>query len=341
MMSSSTTPTAVTMGDPTGIGPEIVIDAIRQYSPAERANIVVVGDADRLRQAALALKADLVIATVSGPGDSTTVADVRVVQVGSLPSDLPFGQIDARAGAASFEYVAAAVDLALTQRVSAMVTAPINKEAWNRGGVTFPDHTTALVELTGARRHAMMLATDELRSVLVTVHSSLRQAIESLTADKVLRTIEITHDELRSLGIQAPRIAVAALNPHAGEGGLFGDEESTIIAPGVAAARHAGIDARGPFPADTVFMRARRGEFDAVVAMYHDQGLIPIKLLGIDDGVNVTLGLPIIRTSVDHGTAMDIAGQGIASGASLRYAMTSAHRLVEAKKLNRTVGVRS
>ncbi|WP_201724405.1 4-hydroxythreonine-4-phosphate dehydrogenase PdxA [Streptomyces antimycoticus] len=331
-------PTAVTMGDPAGIGPEIVIDALSRTSPAERHDVLVLGDVDRLRRAAAILGVELRIERVDGPEHRGTDAEVRVVQVGSLPADLPFGQIDATAGARSFEYVTAAVAMALNGTVSAVVTAPINKEAWSRGGVPFPDHTSALVSLTGARRHAMMLATDELRSVLVTVHLSLRQALDALSETGILRTIEITHDELRSQGISSPRIAVAALNPHAGENGLFGDEEITLITPAVEAARRAGIDATGPYPADTVFMRARRGEFDAVVAMFHDQGLTPIKLLGIDDGVNVTLGLPIIRTSVDHGTAMDIAGRGVASGLSLQYAITNAHRLVEAKTRNQVTG---
>jgi 4-hydroxythreonine-4-phosphate dehydrogenase len=324
-------PMAVTMGDPAGIGPEIVIDALRGCTSAERRGVVVVGDVGSLRRAAEIGGPPLKIVPVSTPAEDVPGSDVRVIQVGSVPDDLELGVIDGRAGALSFGFVTTAVELALAGQVSAVVTAPINKEAWSLGGVEFPDHTSALVRLTGARRHAMMLATDELRSVLVTVHLSVKAAIESLTEQSIVRTIEITHDELRSQGIAAPRIAVAALNPHGGEGGLFGDEEIVTIAPAVRAAQKAGIVVSGPHPADTVFMRARRGEFDAVVAMYHDQGLIPIKLLGIDDGVNVTLGLPIVRTSVDHGTAMDIAGQGLASGRSLQYAMTSAQRLVEAK----------
>lgn len=322
-------PIAVTMGDPAGIGPEIVVAALASLGPASRARVLVVGDVPRLRAASQILGVDIEIS------EDPIGAGIRVVQVGEVPADLPFGEITAEAGAASYAYVNTAVTMALERTVAAVVTAPINKEAWNLAGIGFADHTSALVALTGAERHAMMLATDELRSVLVTTHLPLRDAIDSLTASSILETIGVAHDELRSQGIAAPRIAVAALNPHAGESGLFGREELDIIAPAVVAAQREGVDAQGPFPADTVFMRARRGEFDAVIAMYHDQGLIPIKLLGVDDGVNVTLGLPIIRTSVDHGTAMDIAGTGRASGQSLLYAITSAHRLVDAKNPHR------
>lgn len=324
-------PLAVTMGDPSGIGPEIVVAALARTSPVERRGMLVVGDVARLRVAAQIQGIDISISEKEG-------ADVQVLQVGAVAEDLAFGQISAEAGALSYAYVQTAIQHALAGEVSAVVTAPINKEAWSLAGIGFADHTSALVELTGAEHHAMMLATDELRSVLVTTHLSLRDAIDSLTPESILETITVAHVDLVSQGIQRPKIAVAALNPHAGESGLFGREELDVIAPAIATAREAGIDASGPFPADTIFMRARRGEFDAVIAMYHDQGLIPIKLLGIDDGVNVTLGLPIIRTSVDHGTAMEIAGTGRASGESLLYAIKSARRLVDAKNKHLNVG---
>ncbi len=193
-----------------------------------------------------------------------------------------------------------------------------------KGGLTYPGHTEILAERSGTDTFAMMLANDELRVILVTIHVSLRQAIELVTEASVLRTIELAQKAGKAYGLASPRIAVAGLNPHAGENGMFGREDLDIIAPAIARAKSLGINASGPWPGDTVFMRARNGEFDIVVAQYHDQGLIPIKYLGIDNGVNVTIGLPFIRTSVDHGTAFDIAGQGKADPSSLRYAFDQA-----------------
>ncbi|HEX7690083.1 MAG TPA: 4-hydroxythreonine-4-phosphate dehydrogenase PdxA, partial [Burkholderiaceae bacterium] len=219
----------------------------------------------------------------------------------------------------------------------AIVTAPIHKEAFAAAGAHWPGHTEMLQELAAAPGTApppvrMMLANEELRVVLVTIHLSLRRAIDALSVDGILETLRIADDALRRFGLAAPRIGVAGLNPHAGEGGLFGDEEIRLIAPAIAQARAAGIDARGPFAPDTIFMRARdtaarAGEFDAVVAMTHDHGLIPVKYLGVEQGVNVTLGLPFVRTSPDHGTAFDIAGRGIADPASLEAAVRMARRL--------------
>ena len=211
---------------------------------------------------------------------------------------------------------------AIAGRIAAVVTAPIHKEALRAAGIHHPGHTEILAELAGAGDVRMMLANHELRTILVTIHVSLREAIEQITQAAVADTIAIAHAGLQRLGIAHPRIAVAGLNPHAGEGGLMGREEIEIIAPAIAQARAQGIDASGPWPGDTVFMRARGfRDFDVVVAMYHDQGLIPVKYLGIEQGVNITVGLPFIRTSVDHGTAFDIAGQGIADASSLRAAI--------------------
>jgi 4-hydroxythreonine-4-phosphate dehydrogenase len=307
---------AVTMGDPAGIGPEITAGALADFPP-HKADIVIIGDAARLRQAA-----ELV--GVQG--------NLNVRQTGDSTDHLPFGEVSAAAGRASANYVETAVELALRGEVDGIVTAPIQKEAWHAAGVRYADHTSMLAALTKAPRHAMMLANDQLRTVLVTTHLPLAKALTEITAQRVLGVIELAHDELRAIGIDRPRIAVAGVNPHAGEGGLFGDEETHAIWPAVEAAIRHGIDATGPHPPDTVFMRARRGEFDIVVAQYHDQGLIPVKLLGIDDGVNVTLGLPFVRTSVDHGTAFDIAGTGRASAASLRYAIDSAIGFVRARQ---------
>jgi 4-hydroxythreonine-4-phosphate dehydrogenase len=264
-----------------------------------------------------------------------------VLPVPGLPADLldaPLGRVDARAGAAAARSIERAVALALAGELAAIVTAPIHKEAFAAGGVAYPGHTEMLQALAARNGRVppvrMMLANDELRTVLVTIHMSLRAAIEALTYDAVLETIRIADAAVRRFGIARPRIGVAGLNPHAGEGGLFGDEEIRIVGPAVLAARAEGIDAQGPFAPDTVFMRARRaaghpGEFDVVVAMTHDHGLIPVKYLGVEEGVNVTLGLPFVRTSPDHGTAFDIAGSGTADPSSLAAAVRMARRLAD------------
>jgi 4-hydroxythreonine-4-phosphate dehydrogenase len=263
-----------------------------------------------------------------------------VLQLPGIPGPQPWGQIGAAAGRAAADSVVWAARAALRGEVAGLVTAPLHKEALAAAGVAFPGHTELLQAEAAAHQGVslaqmpvrMMLASDELRTVLVSIHMSLRDATAAVTTDNVLQTLQITHAALvRSLG-RAPRIAVAGLNPHAGEGGLFGNEEAEVIAPAIAAARAQGLDVQGPFAPDTVFMRARStphraGEFDVVIAMYHDQGLIPVKYLGVDKGVNVTLGLPLVRTSPDHGTAFDIAGQGIADAASLIEAVRMARTL--------------
>jgi 4-hydroxythreonine-4-phosphate dehydrogenase len=265
---------------------------------------------------------------------------VPVLPVDGVPADLhaaPLGRIDARAGAAAAACIARAVELARAGEIVAIVTAPIHKEALAAAGVNYPGHTEMLQALAAPGVAPppvrMMLANDELRTVLVTIHLSLRRALDAVTFDAVLETIRIAHRSAARWGDAAPRIAVAGLNPHAGEGGLFGDEEQRIIGPAVQAARAEGMDASGPYAPDTVFMRARHappdhpGEFDIVVAMTHDHGLIPVKYLGVAHGVNVTLGLPFVRTSPDHGTAFDIAGSGRADPSSLAAALRMARRL--------------
>jgi len=303
-------PLAITMGDACGIGPEIVIKACAQWTGAP---LIIYGDPAILAREAARLNLPL---------------PERIEPCSALPADLPLGRIDARAGRAAFEAVVRASRDALAGQVRAVVTAPLHKEALHAAGVRHPGHTEILADVAGVPDVRMMLVNDELRTLLVTIHVALREAIERVSFDAVLDTIRIGHAGLQRMGIAAPRIAVAGLNPHAGEGGLMGREDLEIIAPAVAAARAEGIDASGPWPGDTVFMRARGfKEFDLVVAMYHDQGLIPIKYMGIDTGVNVTVGLPFVRTSVDHGTAFDIAGQGVADPLSLRAAMTLAEQL--------------
>ena len=326
------------MGDPCGIGPEIVA---RQFLGDGAAGCFVVGDVGVMRRATALVGGMLPVARIDGAGDVASMPPrcVPVLQVEGLAPDLlaaPIGRIDARAGAAAARCIEVAAALALDGRVAAVVTAPIHKEALAAAGIHHPGHTEMLQALAARGGAAppvrMMLANDELRTVLVTIHLSLRRAIDAITFDAVLETLRIAHAAAVRFGIEAPRIAVAGLNPHAGEGGLFGSEEVQVIAPAVAAARAQGIDASGPFAPDTVFMRARNarghpGEFDIVVAMTHDHGLIPVKYLGVEQGVNVTLGLPFVRTSPDHGTAFDIAGKGVADGSSFAAAVRMARRL--------------
>jgi len=315
-------PIAITMGDPCGIGPEI---CAKIFAEGLLAPAVVVGNAGLLRRTAKALGLDIRVREIADVAEAAgTSGELPVLGVGALPDGLPIGKVDARAGRASYDYVVKAIDLAMAGAVGGIVTAPIAKEALKAAGIAYPGHTEILAEKSGTTDFAMMLANDELRSILVTIHVSLADAIRLITKDRVLRTIRLAHRACRAYGIANPRVAVAGLNPHAGEGGMFGREDIDEVAPAVQAARDAGIDASGPWPGDTIFMRARRGAFDIVVAQYHDQGLIPVKYLGIERGVNVTVGLPFVRTSVDHGTAFDIAGTGKAEHASLRYAFDQA-----------------
>ena len=334
MSSALPKPVLITMGDACGIGPEIIVQALRRGAAA---GCVVLGDVDVLRRAAQATGGLLPVARIEHPADASGLPPdcVPVLPVDGLPAglaQLPWGRVDARAGAAAARCIEAAVARVRRGEASAIVTAPIHKEALAAAGVPYPGHTEMLQALAAAPGQAappvrMMLANDELRVVLVTIHMALRDAIAALDFDAVLSTLRIAHRAAAKGGQPAPRIAVAGLNPHAGEGGLFGDEELRFIGPAVLAARAEGIDAQGPFPPDTVFMRARRGAFDIVVAMVHDHGLIPVKYLGVEQGVNVTLGLPFVRTSPDHGTAFDIAGQGVADPASLVAAIRMARRL--------------
>lgn len=343
-MTTMDRPMLVTMGDACGIGPEIIAKA---WAAGHLGQAVVCGDVQVMRRALGVAGIAVPVAALESPGDRAQAPDgvLPVWQPAGLPaglSGLPWGQVSPPAGAAAARCIEAATAEVLAGRATALVTAPIHKEALSAAGVDFPGHTEMLQALAG--RHAgqgepppvrMMLANEELRVVLVTIHVSLRRAIEMLDTPGILQTLRITHQAGRRFGMASPRIAVAGLNPHAGEGGLFGDEEIRIIAPAIEAARAEGIDATGPYAPDTVFMRARDGaghpgEFDFVVAMTHDHGLIPVKYLGVEQGVNVTLGLPFVRTSPDHGTAFDIAGTGRADASSLAAAAAMARRLAAA-----------
>lgn len=314
MMEPVTPRILITMGDPAGIGPEVVVKALTQVDTAREAQLEVVGDLDRLAQAARLC--------------GVPVPDVQVHQVGTLPPDLPWGRLDARAGEAAYQYVAEAARLVLAGAAEAICTAPINKEALRLAGHAFPGHTELLAHLTDTAEVSMMLTAPGLRVVHVTTHVGLLDAVALIEPGLVERTIRRAHEALVAAGIARPRIAVCGINPHAGEHGLFGrGEEERQVTPGIARAVASGIDAVGPLPADTVFFRARRGEFDAVVAMYHDQGHGPVKVLGLEAGTNITIGLPVVRTSVDHGTAFDIAGTGVADERSMVEAIRQAAAL--------------
>jgi 4-hydroxythreonine-4-phosphate dehydrogenase len=324
---------AVTMGDPAGIGPEIVALTFAEGDFRERNRAIVVGDAKILERAVRLLDLPLRANVIAEPEEASfEPGTIDVIPETGLPEDLPFGELDARAGDAAFRYVERATDLASAGRVAAIATAPLNKEAMHLAGHKYPGHTEILAELTGTKDYAMMLVTDELKVIHVSTHVSLREAIERARPEREVAVIRLANDALRKLGVESPRVAVAGLNPHAGENGLFGTEDAEQIAPAVAAAVEDGIDASGPHPPDTVMMRARMGAFDIVVVQYHDQGHIPIKLMGFDTGVNVTVGLPFFRTSVDHGTAFDIAGTGKAEPASLRAALDLARTLAGAEE---------
>jgi len=318
---------AITMGDPAGVGPEITAKVLAER-PAPRA--VVVGDAGILARAVRLLDLPLEVNAIERPADARFDDGViDVIAASELPDDLPFGELDARAGDAAYRYVRRAVELALADEVHAIATAPLNKEAMHQAGHRYPGHTELLAELCGVEDYAMMLVGEDLRVVHVSTHVSLREAIERVTPEREGAVIRLADAAVRALGCEHPRVAVAGLNPHAGENGLFGDEDAERIAPAVQAAKDDGIDASGPWPADTVFLAARQGRFDVVVVQYHDQGHIPIKLLGFDTGVNVTVGLPFFRTSVDHGTAFDIAGTGRADHGSMLAALELAAKLTQ------------
>ncbi|HZV82416.1 MAG TPA: 4-hydroxythreonine-4-phosphate dehydrogenase PdxA [Geobacteraceae bacterium] len=325
---------AVTMGDPCGIGPEIIAKSLADDSVWECCLPVVVGDLKAMERAVALTGCGLSTAPVSNDAwpDLHSSRAVHVVQTGSLCAiDMQYGQPTIATGKAVYDYITTAANFCLSGRVAAMATAPISKEVLNRAGYNYPGHTELLAELTGTPEFVMMLAGDKLRVTLVTIHEALAAVPSLLTIEKVLTTIRITHKDIDRYFKRDPKIAVLALNPHCGEGGLFGSEEVEIITPAIEMARSFGVDVHGPLSADTLFYFAVRGDYDAVVCMYHDQGLIPLKLLHFDDGVNITLGLPLIRTSVDHGTAYGIAGRGSASAASMTSAIKTAAHMAACK----------
>ena len=328
---------AITMGDPAGVGPEVVLKALKQPEIFEKCRPLVFGDKRILQRAAKWVNAEqMAFENVVDPAEGK-------YQAGTIPlvdfnnasiEDCPLAEVTAASGRAAYEYVCRACDLTIDRTVDAIVTAPLNKESMNLAGFHYPGHTELVAERSGADSISTLLVGPTLRIIHVSVHVSLEEAIRRVTKERVAEVIQLAFDSCRMLGIDAPRIGVAGVNPHASEGGLFGGQEQTQIQPAIDEARHRGLNISDPQPGDTVFMRAVKGEFDIVVAMYHDQGHIPMKLLSFESGVNVSVGLPIIRTSVDHGTAFDIAGTGHADEGSLLAAIDVAAQMAAAKRFS-------
>jgi 4-hydroxythreonine-4-phosphate dehydrogenase len=331
----------VTMGDPAGVGPEIIVRACLEASVRRQSRPVVIGSADVMREAVGLVGAPLAVRPVGRVAACRwTDGDLECLDLANVDAGtLPRGAVSASAGRAAYEYIVKAVELARERAIDAIVTAPVNKEALAAAGVRQAGHTEILAELSGTRDFAMLLMGRDLRVIHVTTHVALRRVPDLVTRDRVLRVIRLAQRTMEGLGRPRARIAVAGLNPHAGEDGLFGDEEQTAIAPAIEAARAEGLTVDGPLPADTLFSRARGGEFDIVVAMYHDQGHVPVKTVGFTydeasgrwtglSGVNVTVGLPFLRVSVDHGTAFDRAWKGIANHESMVEAIEVAVRML-------------
>ena len=318
---------ALTMGDVTGVGPEIIVQALHQRELYEHCRPCVIGDAKYLERADTIWKTGCRINRIQAPADGLyTYGTIDCMDMNLLPLDIPFAKIDGRAGDAAFRYVREAIDLALAKKVDAICTAPLNKEAMQLGGHKYPGHTEILADFGGAEHYGMMFASEDLHVILVTIHVGLRESIDLVTPESVYNTIVLARDAMkRKIRDREPRIVVCGLNPHAGENGLFGDgEEETKIIPAIERAQAEGFDVTGPVPADTAFFRAKNGRFDIVVAMNHDQGLGPVKVLGLEKSVNITVGLPFIRTSVDHGTAFNHAGTGTAKAENMVEAIRQA-----------------
>lgn len=323
----------ITMGDAAGVGPEIILKSFEHELVHETSRSFVIGDASILERAKKFTGSTKEIHRIHHPREAQfDPAKIDCLDLALLPDTLPIGEVSAEAGNAAFQYLAKAISLANDKEIDAICTAPLNKEALQKGGHLYPGHTEILAELTGTKDYSMMLSAPNLKVIHVTTHVGIIDAINMITPERVLHVIHLAHETLTKAGIASPKIAVCGINPHAGENGLFGyGEEAEKIVPAVEKAQAEGIDVQGPLPADTLFFRAVRGDFDIVVAMYHDQGHGPVKVLGLESGVNITVGLPIIRTSVDHGTAFDIAGTGKADEKSLVEALRQAVELAPKK----------
>ncbi|BDG49073.1 4-hydroxythreonine-4-phosphate dehydrogenase PdxA [Parageobacillus sp. KH3-4] len=321
----------ITMGDAAGIGPEIIVKALQNTSIYEQCNPLVIGDAKILERATRITNSRLTINSISNVKEATyQYGTIDCIDLNLLPADLPFGQVSAAAGDAAFQFLKRAIELAKNGDIQAICTAPLNKEALHKGGHLYPGHTEILADLTGTQDYAMMLSSPKLKVIHITTHVGLIKAIEMINPDRTYKVIKLAHETLARAGKENPSIAVCGINPHAGENGLFGNgEEEEKLIPAIRQAQSEGINVTGPYPADTLFYRAVRGDFDIVVACYHDQGHAPIKVLGLEAGVNITVGLKggIIRTSVDHGTAFDIAGKNLADERSMIEAIRVAVEL--------------
>ncbi|MDC3417569.1 4-hydroxythreonine-4-phosphate dehydrogenase PdxA [Aquibacillus salsiterrae] len=321
----------ITMGDAAGVGPEIIVKSLLSKEIYDQCQPVVIGDAKMLERAVGVTQADVAVRAIKQIADAKfELGTIDCIDLDLLPADLPFGQVSAEAGNAAFEYLKTAVELAKEKKIQAICTAPLNKEALHKGGHMYPGHTEILADLTDTENYAMMLTSPKLKVIHLTTHVGLIKAIEMINPERTYNVVKLAHDTLTRAGFNNPSVAVCGINPHAGENGLFGNgEEEEKLIPGIERAKEEGINASGPHPADTLFFRAGRGDFDIVVACYHDQGHGPIKVLGLEAGVNITVGLKggVIRTSVDHGTAFDIAGKNIADERSLIEAMKSAIEL--------------
>ncbi|WP_312198396.1 4-hydroxythreonine-4-phosphate dehydrogenase PdxA [Anaerospora hongkongensis] len=322
----------ITLGDAAGVGPEIIAKALAEQEVYDICRPVVIGDLGIMKRAVAIVGQDLTCRAIDDVlTGGQEFGQIDVIDLRNLPADLPFAQVDPRAGKAAYTYVETAVNLALAGKIAAIATAPLNKDAMNQGGCHFPGHTEILAHLSNTKNYAMMLTGGSLRVIHVSTHLALRQACEKVKKERVLKVIELADQAMKKIGIKEPLIAVAGLNPHSGEGGLFGTEEIEEIIPAIECAKALGLQVTGPVAPDTVFYRAAvKKDFDIVVVMYHDQGHIPLKVLGFEEGVNITVGLPFIRTSVDHGTAFDIAGKGIANHMSMLESIRLAALMAEA-----------
>jgi 4-hydroxythreonine-4-phosphate dehydrogenase len=319
---------ALTMGDPAGIGPEVIIKAFQDDTLHLQSRAVVVGDARLLQETAKKYAPEILVHTVNRPEQGWyQTCTIDVIDLNNVPENIPIGKPSSQAGQASYEAIKTAVDLALKDEVSAITTAPINKKSLHLAGHPFPGHTELLAHLTNSKQAALMMAGNSLRVVLATTHVPLEQVKPLITEERVLNTIRLTHKWLTRHVTDVPSIAVTGLNPHCGDGGIFGQEETDHILPALKIVQKEGIQASGPFSADALFGRPDSQKYDAVVCMYHDQGMIPVKMDSTGQAVNITLGLPILRTSVDHGTAFDIAGRGKACAENLKMALRTAARL--------------
>ncbi|MBP1153327.1 MULTISPECIES: 4-hydroxythreonine-4-phosphate dehydrogenase PdxA [unclassified Paenibacillus] len=321
----------ITMGDASGIGPEIIVKALQSAQVYDQCKPVVIGDYKILERARKVVQADVNIRKISQLSEAVFQHGIiDCVDLDILPEDLPFGQVSSEAGNAAFQFIKKAVELAKAKEIHAICTAPLNKEALHKGGHLYPGHTEILAELTDTEDYSMLLSSPNLKVIHLTTHVGLIKAIEMINPERTYTVVKLAHETLTRAGKSQPKIAVCGINPHAGENGLFGNgEEEEKLIPAIEKAKAEGMDVTGPYPADTLFFRAVRGDFDIVVACYHDQGHGPIKVLGLEEGVNITVGLKggIIRTSVDHGTAFDIAGKNVADERSMLAAIRDAIEL--------------